>query len=245
MPSFNFRSLFKASGKFRKKSSKKKVEFIENFALAEYGSALDMLIASELTNNKKLKKGYLDHALDEFRHADLFKKHAIQIAKKVHFQYDKSSSVLELGEKIRYLNFIGEKPIYSELNELEFINFVMISEKEAEKYFTSLSKLEEFDDDTRKLFKKIALEEGEHVLYAKNELEKRKKKKVKGLKKAFFFIKWFRFKTDLLSNSRKFWIFLGNQLLNIIYLCVLSVAKFFSKTENISKKKEIDPYSMI
>ena len=175
----------------------------------------------------------------------MFKKHAIQIAKKVHFQYDESSSVLELGEKIRYLNFIGEKPIYLELNELEFINFVMISEKEAEKYFTSLSKLEEFNDDTRKLFKKIALEEGEHVLYAKKELEKRKKNKVKGLKKAFFFIKWFRFKTDLLSNSRKFWIFLGNQLLNIIYLSVLPVAKFFSKTENISKKKEIDPYSMI
>ena len=59
MPSFNFKSLFKASRTFRKKSSKKKVEFIENFALAEYGSALDMLIASELTNNKKLKKNLI------------------------------------------------------------------------------------------------------------------------------------------------------------------------------------------
>lgn len=245
MPSFNFKSIFKASVKFSIKSSKKKVEFIENFSLAEYGSALDMLIASELTNNKNLKKGYLDHALDEFRHADLFKEHAIQIANKFHFQYDKSSSVLELGEKIRYLNFIGEKPIYSDLNELEFINFVMISEKEAEKYFISLSESEEFDDDTRKLFKKIALEEREHVLYAKKELEKRKKKKIKGLKKAYFFIKWFRFKTDLLSNSRKIWVFLGNQLLNVIYLCVLPFAKFLSKIENITEKKEIDPYSMI
>ena len=245
MPSFNFKSLFKASGKFQNKSSKKKVEFIENFALAEYGSALDMLIASELTDNKKLKKGYLDHAIDEFRHADLFRRHAVKIANKVQFQYDRSSSVLELGEKIRYLNFIGEKPIYSELSELEFINFVMISEKEAEKYFTSLSKLEEFDDDTRKLFKKIALEEGEHVLYAKKELEKRKRKNVKGLKRAYFSIKWFRFKTDLLSNSRKFWIFLGNQLLNIIYFCFLSLAKYFSKVENISERKKIDPYSMV
>ena len=245
VPSFNFKSIFKTSGKFRTKSSKKQVEFIENFALAEYGSALDMLIASELTNNKKLKKGYFDHAIDEFRHADLFKKHAMQIADKVHFKYDKSSSVLELGEKIRYLNFIGEKPIYSELSELEFINFVMISEKEAEKYFTSLSKLEEFDDDTKKLFKKIALEEGEHVQYAWKELEKRKKKKVKGLTKAYLFIKWFRFKTDLLSNTRKFWVFLGNQLLNIIYVCFLSFAKLFSRVESTSEQKEVDPYSMI
>ena len=245
MPSFNFKSLFKASGKFKKRSSKKNVEFLENFALAEYGSALDMLIASELTTNKKLKKGYLDHALDEFRHADLFKKHATLIANKIHFQYDKSSSVLELGEKIRYLNFIGEKPIFSELNELEFINFVMISEKEAEKYFTSLSKLEQFEEDTRELFKKIALEEGEHVSYAKKELEKRRKKKTKGLKKAYFSIKWFRFKTDLLSNSRKFWVFLGNQLLNIIYLFILPLAKIFSKTDNITENKKIDPHSMV
>ena len=245
MPSFNFKSLFKASRKFKTQSSIKQVEFIENFALAEYGSALDMLIASELTHNKKLKKGYLDHALDEFRHADLFKKHAIQIANKIHFQYDNSSSVLELGEKIRYLNFIGEKPIYSELTELEFINFVMISEREAERYFTSLSKLEEFDDETRKLFKKIALEEGEHVQYAKKELEKRKKKKIKGLTKAYFFIKWFRFKTDLLSNTRTFWIFLGNQLLNLIYFCILPFAKLYSKNKNITDKKKIDPFSMI
>ena len=113
--------------------------------------------------SKKLKKGYLDHALDEFRHADLFKKHSRQIANKIHFQYDRSSAVLELGEKIRYLNFIGEKPIYSELTELEFINFVMISEQEAEKYFTSLSELNDFDNETRKLFKKIALEEAKLI----------------------------------------------------------------------------------
>ena len=245
MPSFNFRSLFKASSNFKEKSSKKKVEFIENFALAEYGSALDMLIAAELTDNKKLKKGYLDHALDEFRHADLFKKHSSHIANKIHFQYDRSSAVLELGEKIRYLNFIGEKPIYSELSELEFINFVMISEQEAEKYFTSLSKLNNFDDETRELFKKIALEEAEHVHYAKKELNNRKKNKIKGLNKAYLYIKWFRFKTDLLSNTRKFWIFLGHQLLNIVYYCIVPFAKYFSQFENINEKKKINPHSMI
>ena len=52
MPSFNFKSLFKSSSQFQAKSSKKKVEFIENFSLAEYGSALDMLIAAELTESK-------------------------------------------------------------------------------------------------------------------------------------------------------------------------------------------------
>ena len=53
MPSFNFKSLFKISSQFQAKSSKKKVEFIENFSLAEYGSALDMPITVEMTEGKK------------------------------------------------------------------------------------------------------------------------------------------------------------------------------------------------
>ena len=57
MPSFNFISLFKTSSQFQEKSSKKKVEFIENFSLAEYGSALDMLIAAELTESNRSMQG--------------------------------------------------------------------------------------------------------------------------------------------------------------------------------------------
>ena len=58
---------------------------------------------------------------------------------------------------------------------INFIRFRYIVEA-AEKYFTSLSELNDFDNETRKLFKKIALEEAEHVQYAKKELETRKKK---------------------------------------------------------------------
>ena len=61
------------------------------------------------------------------------------------------SGIAEIGERIRYLNFIGEKPIYSELNELDFINFVMISEAAAEKYFTKLSNNKNFNSETRAL----------------------------------------------------------------------------------------------
>ena len=126
MPSFNFKGLFKSSNN-KKISEKKSIDFIINFGLAEFGSALDMLAAAELTNNKKLKKGYLNHAIDEFRHADLFFELAKKISMNIDTSIDTVSPIAELGEKIRYLNFIGEKPIFSELKELDFISFVMIS----------------------------------------------------------------------------------------------------------------------
>ena len=245
MTSFNFKKLFNKSKLYNSKSLNKNIELIENFALAEFGSALDMLAASELSENIKLKKGYLNHAIDEFNHADLFFQHAKLMSKNNLQIKVNSSPVAELGEKIRYLNFIGEKPIYSELKEIDFINFVMISELAAQKYFNSLSLNTSFDIETRNLFKKIALEEGNHVEYAKNELILRKKNGTKGLIKSYYFIKWFRFKTDILANSRYLWVFLGNQLLNIIYFLLFPVTKVFSKRNYKNNDKINDPYSMV
>ena len=41
------------------------------FAYAEYGSALEMLAAAKKTESPKLKVGYINHALDEYRHSKL------------------------------------------------------------------------------------------------------------------------------------------------------------------------------
>lgn len=239
MPSFNFKSIFK---KIDHKSYQN-VEFLYNFGLAEFGSALDMLAAAELTATNKLKQGYLNHAIDEFRHAELFFNHAKNLKGQSNTYVDDVSSVAEIGARIRYLNFIGEKPIYNELTELDFINFVMISEAAAEKYFTKLSKNMNFDPKTRELFSLIAKEEAHHVIYAKNELEKRKKNGVKGIYKSYLYIKWYRFKTDLLSNTRKFWTIFGDALLATIYFIFIPINKIFFK-----KKYRFDvqnPYSMV
>ena len=41
------------------------------FGYAEYGSALEMLAAAKSTESPKAKIGYINHALDEYRHAAL------------------------------------------------------------------------------------------------------------------------------------------------------------------------------
>ena len=44
------------------------------FSYAEYGSALEMLRASKMVNSPNLKMGYIDHAIDEYRHTELIYK---------------------------------------------------------------------------------------------------------------------------------------------------------------------------
>ena len=41
------------------------------FGYAEYGSALEMLAAAKKAESPKLKIGYINHAIDEYRHSAL------------------------------------------------------------------------------------------------------------------------------------------------------------------------------
>ena len=100
-----------------------------------------------------------------------------------------------------------------------------------------------FNSETRALFSLIAKEEGHHVLYAKKELEKRRKNGVKGIYKSYLYIKWFRFKTDLLSNTRKIWTKIGDLILALIFFIFIPINKIFFKKNY--KFNTYDPRSMI
>ena len=116
MPSFNFRSLFKKSKKYSQNSIGKNTDYLINFGLAEFGSALDMLAAAELTTQTHLRRGFLNHAIDEFRHAELFFNHAKKLASNSS-DNNSFSVIAELGEKIRYLNYLDmllkQKVVYT------------------------------------------------------------------------------------------------------------------------------------
>ncbi len=52
-------------------SNKNLYKTLVEFGYAEYGSALEMLAAAKHAESPKLKIGYLNHALDEYRHSAL------------------------------------------------------------------------------------------------------------------------------------------------------------------------------
>ena len=45
---------------------------INEFSFAEFSSALEMLYASKKCKNINLKKGFIKHALDEYKHFKIF-----------------------------------------------------------------------------------------------------------------------------------------------------------------------------
>ena len=57
---------------FQKNTHEQKSRAFLDFAYAEFSSAIEMLQAAKLTNNKKLSKGFIDHSLDEFKHTLFF-----------------------------------------------------------------------------------------------------------------------------------------------------------------------------
>ena len=59
-------------GSKNNESNTREAMFLD-FALAEFGSAIEMLQASKLVDQPKLAKGFLRHALDEYDHTEFFK----------------------------------------------------------------------------------------------------------------------------------------------------------------------------
>ena len=45
-----------------------------DFALAEFSSAIELLQAAKLAASSSLSRGFINHALDEYRHTEFFKR---------------------------------------------------------------------------------------------------------------------------------------------------------------------------
>jgi len=45
-----------------------------DFALAEFSSAIEMLQAAKLAKSSSLSRGFVNHALDEYRHTEFFRR---------------------------------------------------------------------------------------------------------------------------------------------------------------------------
>jgi len=56
-----------------KKFDPERSSFVLNeFAAAEFSSAVEMLFAAKVVGNKKLSEGFMRHALDEYKHCIIF-----------------------------------------------------------------------------------------------------------------------------------------------------------------------------
>jgi rubrerythrin len=107
------------------------------FGYAEYGSALEMLAASKKAKSSKLKIGYINHALDEYRHSALIFQVLDNEIKKSHSFFEKEfkftpQNVVTKGY-VDKNGFLIEK-----LSLKKFIEFVYSNEFLAKQSFETL-----------------------------------------------------------------------------------------------------------
>ncbi len=134
------------------------------FAYAEYGSALEMLAAAKKADSPRLKVGYINHALDEYRHSKLIfdvlnnevKRNKDYFNKE--FRFTPQNVVLK--GYVDKKNFLVEK-----LKLKNFVEFVYANEFLAKDSFDNLIKRIE-NTDSLKILKQISKEEESHADYS-------------------------------------------------------------------------------
>ena len=101
-----------------------------DFALAEFSSAIEMLQAAKLVESKALGKGFVNHALDEYRHTEFFRR-LLKSSNNTELRFDPRLSIA--------LGFINPEKFLFEANDLtRFTAFVAINEASALRMFSKI-----------------------------------------------------------------------------------------------------------
>ena len=99
-------------------SAKRQARLMSKFAATERGSSYDMLAALEKTQYRELRLKYLHHALDEARHARLFRERALSLG------VDRELAALVDIGYLTEQGIIGEETLIERFGEIEFLAFV-------------------------------------------------------------------------------------------------------------------------
>ena len=137
------------------------------FGYAEYGSALEMLAAAKKAESPKLKIGYINHAIDEYRHSALIFKVLNNEIKKNNNYFKKEfkftpQTVVTKGY-VDKSGFLTEK-----LSLKKFVEFVYSNELLAKQSFEVLIKRIK-NSDSLEILNEIAQDEEKHAHSALNQ----------------------------------------------------------------------------
>ena len=149
-----------------KKFDPERSSFVLNeFASAEFSSAIEMLFAAKVVDNEKLSKGFIRHALDEYKHCSIFIKIKNQIISEYKINKKELSFIPNHIYNKGYIykdHFIFEK---KKLND--FAIFVGANEEIAEKKLIAFTNhLKEHKPSAYKEIQDILKDEEKHAEYS-------------------------------------------------------------------------------
>ena len=139
-----------------------------DFALAEFSSAIEMLQAAKLVESRALCKGFVNHALDEYRHTEFFRR-LLKSSNDIQLKFDPRLSIA--------LGFINPEKFLFEANDLtQFTAFVAINEASALRMFSKIKPaIDGATDELKSEIEDIIDDETEHLRsFTKNPTENAK-----------------------------------------------------------------------
>jgi hypothetical protein len=197
------------------------------FSHTEAGSGLDMLAATEETPRRDMRAKYFRHALDELKHARLFKHRAIKLSTATR---SRAQAMLDDANFIREHGINSSSSLFSTLSEIEFLAFIWVAECRGAQQFDVYSDLMSADPESAAMFDEIANDERFHIAYSRAELDRYAEAgHSKAVKQAVFRIKrrrllegWLRFSVVMGDIMSKFW-------LGLLYFLVIGPSSIFAR----------------
>jgi len=144
----------------------RRVQKLLRFSETETDGGRDILRAAEVTSDPLLRRLYLEHAIDEFRHGVLFRHRAAALLRvslsrsNAGFQGD---WVAPGGHGLDDLQVDGE-------SDSDMLAFLHLSEKAAASRFTVYRDVMQHDPPTRAIFEEILHDETFHMNYTLSQL---------------------------------------------------------------------------
>ena len=208
-----------------------RANLMSKFAATERGSAYDMLAAVESTDRREMRRKYLEHALDEAKHARIFRKRALELG--VPREQAALVDVGYLGEH----GIIAGETLFERMGEIEFLAFVYDAETRGLEQFNVYIDSAATDQATKEALTEIAKDEHFHMSYSRAALEKYGADTKKEILRK---VVWRRYKEAWLRFGNIVGIFVSRIWLLLIYFIVITPFRLLARKEPegwLSKKE--------
>ena len=200
----------------------RRADLISRFAATERGSAYDMLAAIEATERREMRRKYLEHALDEARHARIFRQRALDLGVPRH-----QAALVDVG----YLSdhgIIAGETLFERMGEIEFLAFVFDAESRGLEQFTVYLGSSYTDSETRRALMEITKDEHFHKSYSRAALTKydadNKEKVLRTVVLRRYKEAWLRFGNIVGVFMSRIWLLL-------LYFFIVAPFRILSKKE--------------
>ena len=204
------------------RNPRRRAQNLLRFAEVEADGGRDIVRAAEITKDPGLRKLFLKHALDEQRHADLFRSRGLALIRTL--PREEAGGVqadwLTPGER-----GLDDLRVEDE-GDAALLAFLHLSEKAAAKDFANYVAVLGADPPTRRVFEKVLHDETFHMTYTKKELQRMEPK---GAGRRIWMARLRRFWKAYLRLASAFAGLVGAVILTLQYLIILPLFAWQAK----------------